>query len=192
MPWRELSVMDERVKFMARVLEGEKVAVLAREFGISRKTAYKIVGCYDETGLEGLTDRSRRPYRHANKLPFQIEKTSVRLKQEKPGWGAPKILELPARRYPDVHAEIALIEGNRAVNVPDNNADMAQAGRLECHLASPNVRLSDSCSLLSKANSKLARVRQEIASCKSQTHLSKCSKIGNKGVTAARFDRAYE
>jgi putative transposase len=103
MPWKELSVMDERVKFIARVLEGEKVAVLAREFGISRKTAYKIIDRYDETGLEGLTDRSRRPYRHANQLPFQIEKTIVRLKQEKPGWGAPKILELLARRYPDVH-----------------------------------------------------------------------------------------
>jgi putative transposase len=95
--------MDERVKFIARVLEGEKVAVLAREFGISRKTAYKIIDRYDETGLQGLTDRSRRPYRHANQLPFQIEKTIVRLKQEKPTWGAPKILELLARRYPDVH-----------------------------------------------------------------------------------------
>jgi putative transposase len=95
--------MDERVKFIARILEGEKVAVLAREFGISRKTAYKIIERYEDTGLEGLTDRSRRPYRHANQLPFQIESLIVRLKQEKPGWGAPKILELLARRYPDVH-----------------------------------------------------------------------------------------
>jgi hypothetical protein len=30
-------------------------------------------------GLEGLTDRSRRPYRHANQLPFQIETRIVRL-----------------------------------------------------------------------------------------------------------------
>lgn len=28
---------------------------------------------YNATGLEGLTDRSRRPYRHANQLPIQIE-----------------------------------------------------------------------------------------------------------------------
>ncbi len=95
--------MDERVKFIARFLEGEKVARLAEEFGISRKTAYKIIDRYEETGLQGLTDRSRRPYRHANQLPFQIESLIVRLKQEKPTWGAPKILELLARRYPDVH-----------------------------------------------------------------------------------------
>jgi putative transposase len=95
--------MDERVKFIARFLEGEKVARLADEFGISRKTAYKIIDRYEETGLQGLTDRSRRPYRHANQLPFQIETLIVRLKQEKPSWGAPKIAELLARRYPDAH-----------------------------------------------------------------------------------------
>ena len=26
-----------------------------------------------DCGLDGLTDRSRRPYRQANRLPFQIE-----------------------------------------------------------------------------------------------------------------------
>jgi putative transposase len=103
MPWKECDVVDERVKFIARFLEGEKVAALAREFGISRKTAYKIIDRYHDTGLVGLTDRSRRPYRHANQLPFQIESLIVRLKQEKPSWGAPKILELLARRYPDVY-----------------------------------------------------------------------------------------
>jgi len=95
--------MDERVKFVARLLEGEKMAALCREFGISRKTGYKILERYNDTGLEGLTDRSRRPYRHANQLPFQVEALIVRLKQEKPSWGAPKIMELLARRYPDVH-----------------------------------------------------------------------------------------
>jgi putative transposase len=103
MPWKECNIMDERVKFIARFLEGEKVARLADEFGISRKTAYKIIDRYEETGLQGLTDRSRRPYRHANQLPFQIETLIVRLKQEKPSWGAPKIAELLARRYPDAH-----------------------------------------------------------------------------------------
>jgi hypothetical protein len=62
--------MDERLKFIARLLDGEKMAELCREFGISRKTGYKILTRYDEIGLEGLTDRSRRPYRHANQLPF--------------------------------------------------------------------------------------------------------------------------
>jgi putative transposase len=95
--------MDERLKFIARSLDGEKMAGLCREFGISRKTGYKILTRYNEVGLEGLTDRARRPYRHANQLPFQIEALIVRLKAEKPSWGAPKIRERLARLYPDVH-----------------------------------------------------------------------------------------
>jgi hypothetical protein len=43
--------------------------------------------------LEGLTDRSRRPYRQANRLPLQIEKLIVQLKREHPSWGTPKIRE---------------------------------------------------------------------------------------------------
>src|SRR6201993_1126424 len=103
MPWRECNPMDERLKFIARLLDGEKMAVLCRQFGISRKTGYKILTRYNEIGLEGLTDRSRRPYRHANQLPAQIETLIVRLKQDRPAWGAPKIRERLRRLYPDVH-----------------------------------------------------------------------------------------
>ena len=38
MPWKRVSVMDERLRFVARVLEGEPMTDLCREFGISRKT----------------------------------------------------------------------------------------------------------------------------------------------------------
>jgi putative transposase len=93
MPWRECYKMDERLRFVARVLDGEKMAVVCREFDISRKTGYKIFSRYKNSGLEGLTDRSRRPYRHANRLPFQIEKRIVQLRQEHESWGAPKIRE---------------------------------------------------------------------------------------------------
>src|SRR5215813_9284614 len=103
MPWKVCKPMDERLKFVARLLDGEKMAGLCREFGISRKTGYKILGRYHDSGLEALTDRSRRPYRQANQLPFQVETLIVRLKQEKPAWGAPKIRERLRRLYPDVH-----------------------------------------------------------------------------------------
>jgi putative transposase len=57
---------------------------------------------YKDLGLEGLTDRSRRPFRQANKLPMQIETLIVQLKREHPGWGAPKIREKLRRRHEDV------------------------------------------------------------------------------------------
>jgi len=65
--------MDERLQFVARRLAGEAMAELCREFGISRKTGYKIFDRYRECGVQGLTDRSRRPYRYAHQLPFQVE-----------------------------------------------------------------------------------------------------------------------
>lgn len=95
--------MDERLKFIARLLNGDAMSELCREFGVSRKTGYKILNRYNTCGLQGLTDRSRRPYRQANQLPVQIETLIVRLKQDKPSWGAPKIRERLARLYPDVH-----------------------------------------------------------------------------------------
>ena len=60
MPWKECNPMDERLKFIARLLDGDKMAGLCREFGVSRKTGYKILARYNEIGLDGLTDRSRR------------------------------------------------------------------------------------------------------------------------------------
>ncbi len=95
--------MDERVRFVARLLDGEKMAPLCRSFGISRKTGYKIFERYKEMGLEGLTDRSRRPYRQANRLPFQLESLIVSVKKEQPSWGAPKIREKLLRLYPHIH-----------------------------------------------------------------------------------------
>jgi putative transposase len=85
--------MDERLRFVARLLEGEKMAPLCAEFGISRKTGYKIFDRYKDCGVQAFTDRSRRPHRQANRLAAPIEATIVRLKREYPGWGAPKIRE---------------------------------------------------------------------------------------------------
>ena len=90
--------MDERLRFVARVLDGEAMSDVCRSFGISRKTGYKIFNRYKEHGLEALSDRSRRPVRYANQLPQQIESLIVSLKQDKPHWGARKIRELKAPR----------------------------------------------------------------------------------------------
>lgn len=100
MPWKECKPMDERIKFIARLLDGEKMSVVCREFGISRPTGYKIFNRYKTLGLQGLEDRSRRPYRHANQLPYQVERTILQLKREHPSWGAPKIREKLIREFP--------------------------------------------------------------------------------------------
>jgi transposase InsO family protein len=98
MPWRDSSVEEERLRFVARLLDGETMTDVCRDFGISRKTGYKIFDRYKEHGLAALSDRSRRPVRNANQLAPQLESLIVRLKGEKPHWGARKIRELLVRR----------------------------------------------------------------------------------------------
>jgi putative transposase len=93
MPWKECHIVDERVRFVRRLLEGESMTALCQEFGISRKTGYKIFQRYQQLGVRGLSDRSRRPYRYANQLPDAVEALIVRLKRDYPTWGAPKIRE---------------------------------------------------------------------------------------------------
>src|SRR5947207_14753323 len=107
MPWKASSVMEERLCFVARVLDGEAMTDVCREFGISRKTGYKIFYRYKEHGLEALTDRSRRPVRYANQLPQQIESFIVTSKRNTPHWGARKIRDLLVRRLAgDVDREL--------------------------------------------------------------------------------------
>jgi putative transposase len=94
--------MDERTKFIGRLLEGEKMAPLCREFGISRVTGHKIWNRYQQDGNNGLYNRSRAPHKHPNQTPFEVEKLIVRLKTEKPSWGAPKIRELILNKYSSI------------------------------------------------------------------------------------------
>ena len=50
MPWKASSVMEERLRFVARLLDGEAMTEVCREFGISRKSGYKIFDRYREYG----------------------------------------------------------------------------------------------------------------------------------------------
>ena len=71
MPWKASSVMEERLRFVARLLDGETMTDVCREFAISRKTGYKIFDRYKEHGLEALTDRQIRDL-------FEVARVSLR------------------------------------------------------------------------------------------------------------------
>jgi len=100
MPWRESCKMDERIKFIARLQEGEKMSHLCAEFGISRQTGHKFLNRYREEGIGGLKDKRRAPLRKAHLTHPKIEESI--LKEKKSHWGAAKIREIFIRRYPDV------------------------------------------------------------------------------------------
>jgi transposase len=59
MPWKESCHVHERMLFVVRLEKGERMTDLCREFGISRKTGYKIFARYKEQSLVGLYDAKR-------------------------------------------------------------------------------------------------------------------------------------
>jgi putative transposase len=132
--------MDERLRFVARLLQGEKMAVMCREFDISRKTGYKIFSRYKEKGFEGLSDRSRKPYRQGCRLSEAIEGLILALKREHPSWGAPKIREKIRRKnlqisLPAISTVHAVLHRHDLVNRPRRRRFHAQGTALS---ASPN------------------------------------------------------
>jgi putative transposase len=143
MPWRECHVMDERLRFVARLLEGEKMASLCAVFGISRKTGYKIFERYKDCGMGAFSDRSRRPYRQANRLPVPIEATIVRLKREYPGWGAPKIREKLRQQALGVHlpaiSTVHAVLDRHGLVKRHRPCRSASAGTALSHPAEPNA-----------------------------------------------------
>jgi putative transposase len=102
MPWNERSHLDERMSFISRSQSGEKVTDLCKEFGISRKTAYKFIDRYLKQGPAGLHDVSRRPHHNPNETPEAIKSLILSTKQERPTWGASKIREWILRKNPDL------------------------------------------------------------------------------------------
>ncbi len=84
--------MDERVRFMAEYLELERsMAELCRAYGISRKTGYKLVGRYAESGVAGLQERSRAPHEHANAVAAELVTAILALRARHPRWGPRKL-----------------------------------------------------------------------------------------------------
>ena len=87
MPWKVSDPVSERLDFVRRWQNGERVVDLCREFGISRKTAYKLKARFDELGARGLFDRSRRPERSPLRTSPEIENVILAVRQKHPTWG---------------------------------------------------------------------------------------------------------
>ena len=107
MPWMECDRMSEKVKFIARLLDGERMADLCREFGISRKTGYKFLERYQTNGFVALDERTKRPHRSPSRTPSDIVKLITELRNAHPSWGAPKIRNYLVRKHPNTSLPVS-------------------------------------------------------------------------------------
>ena len=91
MPWREVSVMDQRREFV--VLAGQDDVnrqALCRRYGISRPTGYKWLE-RAKAGDAELADRSRRPHHSPQRSDAAVEAQVLTVRDAHPAWGARKI-----------------------------------------------------------------------------------------------------
>lgn len=99
MPWMDKSVNQQRQQFIALAsCQGANISELARQFGISRKCAYKWLSRYDpQLGATSLLDHSRRPKSSPSRSSAELEQQVLAVRDTHPGWGARKIAHVLAR-----------------------------------------------------------------------------------------------
>src|SRR5262245_46810498 len=103
MPWREVSLMDQRKEFV-RLFQQPDVnrRELCRRFGISPKTAYKWLARATAAKMDWAQDRSRRPLASPARSSKAIEAAVLEIRDAHPAWGARKI----RRRLDDRHKSV--------------------------------------------------------------------------------------
>jgi putative transposase len=101
MPWSQTTPMDQKTHFIADYLrEVLSVTELCDLYGISRKTAYKVIDRYLRQGPAGLEERSRRPHTSPNHTPHEIEQALLEVRRRHPSWGGKKLLTIVHKAHP--------------------------------------------------------------------------------------------
>jgi len=97
MPWREVSVMEQRREFVRLALqEGVNRRELCRRFGISPQVGYKWLARF-AGGDATLADHSRRPHESPGRIAASSEALALAVRDAHPAWGARKIARCLAR-----------------------------------------------------------------------------------------------
>jgi transposase InsO family protein len=98
MGWMGRSVRDRRVEFVIRASHGEGLSGLCREYEITRPTGYLWLRRFQQQGVAGMEERSRRPHVSPRRTSEAVEQRIVQLRRERPDWGARKLAVLLARQ----------------------------------------------------------------------------------------------
>jgi len=136
MPWRKVSIMDQRWEFVQLALQdGANRRELCRRFGIHPDTGYKWLERW--TSGEELADRSRRPRSSPKRTEASIEERVLAVRDAHPAWGARKItrwLERDGVACPAHSTVHAILQRHGRVTPPLGGA----AAHLRFEMPEPN------------------------------------------------------
>jgi transposase InsO family protein len=91
MPWRMVSVMDQRREFVRLAMQGTiNRRELCARFGISPDTGYRWLRRH-LAGDDELADRSRRPHNSPARCSTETEARVLAVRDAHPAWGARKL-----------------------------------------------------------------------------------------------------
>jgi putative transposase len=77
------------------------MAELCRRYEISRRTGYKILARWQQSGAAGLEDLSRAPHWHPNQTSAAVEAAVLALRRAHMSWGPRKLRARLEARHPD-------------------------------------------------------------------------------------------
>ena len=103
MPWKDVRPMDEKILLIGDYLRGHypSFRLLCERFGITTKTGYKWIKRYEQQGMDGLYEQSRRPRQSPLTTPYVVRQTIIALRQRfRTPPGAKKIQTLLAKQFP--------------------------------------------------------------------------------------------
>jgi transposase InsO family protein len=128
MPWREVSVMDQRREFVRLAMqEGANRRELCRRFGIHPETGYKWLARWQAE--QDVADRSRRPHGSPGRTDDAIEQRVVAVRDAHPAWGARKIarcLEREGTNPPAVSTVHQILLRSGRIEAPPGGAVASQ------------------------------------------------------------------
>ena len=137
MPWREVSVVDQRREFVRLAMqEGANRRELCRRFGIHPDTGYKWMSRWKVN--EDLADQSRRPRSSPRQTAIAIEGRVLAVRDAHPAWGARKIarcLEREGMSPPAVSTVHQILRRSGRIEAPPGGA----AASLRFEMPAPNL-----------------------------------------------------
>ena len=82
---------EYRYRAVREVLGGSPIGEVAARYGTSRQTLHSWRRRFEQEGMPGLLDRSRRPRNSPTRLSAEVEAEICELRRRHPRWGARRI-----------------------------------------------------------------------------------------------------
>lgn len=94
---------EQRLQFVVLASGRERpLAALCQEFGISRQTGYLWWKRFQQDGLAGVREHSRRPHHSPARVAREVVEAVVALRRQRPDWGAQKLGCLLRDQHPEL------------------------------------------------------------------------------------------